>query len=1670
MSSKGKHPNGHIDNLSVVKALDFDNKKKKKENKEKVLSKNDLFELEAKCLYQVGDLAWARMGTYPFWPCIVTRDPSNGIFVKKKLFGRIERDIIHVTFFGDNGRRGWIVDNMLKKFMGLAEFESAREKFTPEDKKRDPRLYAAFFISEKKQSLWNMSVHEAETLFKEPKRLRIDILNDMLEKARSQKTTPKTQKSGKITRTDSDVSLSESLYDTLFSEDDGKTDDSDRSRNKMRNKSLDVSEVVTACLDNMAAKTGITKIQRQSHMDRWLQKAKSKTPEKTYTKPSISMRDNKSMSKQENSKKKKTVSSKDFSKHYSLRRSTYESQNLLPFQNEHDYSKFVPNDVGVDVNNSIVNESDVNDTNIVSAKLESLEDDKEKKHIDVKYEDDILETGSVIANEIVLGSERNSITDSEIDNASLNETINAPFSEITNMDVDSTSDTQDSCFSTEKSTETETSDIDSQSQTDSSVVYNSTAEKNDKNSNGCFSTSSDDSIMSLQSCNIDQLQSGEKHVDHNKDFNYTDDSIDSTYTDISNKVDIDMMNMNGNQGSGKKESIHSLSLQLGTEFNLGSTIHSNNMENSISELSIDEDDIKEMTHTSNNSERDHDEKSIKDSIEKDTSTNDTFITVAELEDSIQNGVVGESLMIEAHKITTSDNNDVSFQSYINFNKSFHEDGNKAKENILIFEDSQSDQESTVNTSSDNDTVAEFPNKNEDSVSDLINQNDHEVYTTLEDKNGVNNAISNKSEVSIDISKSSLEKQHIIDNYDVNLSNLNIKSSHLNDNLSEIDANSNEEHLANKITTISNHINENGYHESDSDFKDGDFDTASVSSEDSLTLVSKTRHRLQLKRNKESKAHKFEDPEFIKYLETSRDALIDEHPELSYDEIVAYLHKSWLYEQSTKTDLKKSDNIDHSNFVKGLDEPVSKKSSNRKTKKPLERYKGMDSYERKRHSERIVSINSEIFHEITSNMPVVVIENQISEEKTTKEVPPINIDNIVVNNNEVEIPQSVTILNNDNISMGIDTVANMENSSTELEKSDSTSNTLALEHSMPFLSEPVSDTKGIEEEKSTESTMKKELDIDTASMDSEASDIPLIHSKLLLKEKPESIKDNNVDIDQDDVEADNASVSSEDSDMVLSKRKQKIKVDKKPGKSVEDPEFIKYLELRQDALIEENPQLTQDEITSYLFKTWLYEENVKHELKKTDEIEQLGLVKGLQDDRLEIAPPKRVKKKKVPRDITDFFDVVPKNKPQRSTVKQYYNEDYFDIEAEIESFEITKDKQEIKSEIVDSPNSEAQKPMAVCTNEGVEYVDQTFEDNVDEVELYFSELTTVKPNIFKGLVREKVCDICESTGNLVKCKSCYGMFHVDCVKKQTEVIDVPVPSRGRKKKKKAGRRPKGLEDTDNHSDDKIQDLSEENIDDFEPESRTVDADVLEAQLSIKMKEMLDNLEPPENYSYSSDEEVDWRDTVPGKCEIVDVKLKLRTTEVLDFSDFKCNNCQKYDVPVCFVCKSAVSKKESIMRQRCHVAHCHKFYHLDCLEHWPQTQFNAGEPSRNNKKISEHFEALTCPRHVCHTCVSDDPRGCKTRFSGDKLAKCVRCPATYHSFTKCIPAGTQILTASHIICPRHYEHRPGKVPCHVNTGWCFICALGGSLICCEYCPTSFHAECLNIDPPEDGYRSS
>jgi len=40
--------------------------------------------------------------------------------------------------------------------------------------------------------------------------------------------------------------------------------------------------------------------------------------------------------------------------------------------------------------------------------------------------------------------------------------------------------------------------------------------------------------------------------------------------------------------------------------------------------------------------------------------------------------------------------------------------------------------------------------------------------------------------------------------------------------------------------------------------------------------------------------------------------------------------------------------------------------------------------------------------------------------------------------------------------------------------------------------------------------------------------------------------------------------------------------------------------------------------------------------------------------------------------------------------------------------------------------------------------------------------------------------------------------------------------------------------------------------------------------------------------------------------------------------------------------------------------------------------------------------------------------------------------------CLPAGSQVLTYSDIICSRHFE--PKTQNFHYNAIWCFICTLG------------------------------
>uniref|UniRef100_A0A4W3J6K7 Histone-lysine N-methyltransferase NSD3 n=1 Tax=Callorhinchus milii TaxID=7868 RepID=A0A4W3J6K7_CALMI len=164
-------------------------------------------------------------------------------------------------------------------------------------------------------------------------------------------------------------------------------------------------------------------------------------------------------------------------------------------------------------------------------------------------------------------------------------------------------------------------------------------------------------------------------------------------------------------------------------------------------------------------------------------------------------------------------------------------------------------------------------------------------------------------------------------------------------------------------------------------------------------------------------------------------------------------------------------------------------------------------------------------------------------------------------------------------------------------------------------------------------------------------------------------------------------------------------------------------------------------------------------------------------------------------------------------------------------------------------------------------------------------------------------------------------------------------------------------------------------------------------------------------------------------------------------FTCMECTTGN-HTCFSCK--VSGK---IVKRCSVNSCGRFYHESCLRSYSTAMFEG--------------KGFRCPLHCCLACLADNREIAKA--TKGRMLRCLRCPTAYHTGEGCIAAGSLVLSNHSIICNNHSSAKKGNRAAlsHVNVSWCFICARGGHLLCCESCPASFHPECLNIEMPEGSW---
>ncbi|KAJ7383124.1 Histone-lysine N-methyltransferase, H3 lysine-36 and H4 lysine-20 specific [Desmophyllum pertusum] len=164
-------------------------------------------------------------------------------------------------------------------------------------------------------------------------------------------------------------------------------------------------------------------------------------------------------------------------------------------------------------------------------------------------------------------------------------------------------------------------------------------------------------------------------------------------------------------------------------------------------------------------------------------------------------------------------------------------------------------------------------------------------------------------------------------------------------------------------------------------------------------------------------------------------------------------------------------------------------------------------------------------------------------------------------------------------------------------------------------------------------------------------------------------------------------------------------------------------------------------------------------------------------------------------------------------------------------------------------------------------------------------------------------------------------------------------------------------------------------------------------------------------------------------------------VIPKGKFICDECVTGN-HCCFVCRQTGNVKQ------CSQPLCTKHYHEDCLKPFKTAKFDG--------------DRFFCPLHSCSTCVSN-----KSSVSRGRMIRCVRCPTAYH-LAGCLVAGCIPVSSQLMVCAKHFFREKNKAHhTHVNVNWCFVCSIGGTLICCESCPAAFHPECISYEGIPEGH---
>ncbi|KAI1287986.1 Histone-lysine N-methyltransferase NSD2 [Halotydeus destructor] len=118
---------------------------------------------EKSAVYGVGDLIWFKGNGFPFWPCMITIDPLEGVYTKND---HNNEPVYHVQYFGNEASRGWTRGaSTVLPFEGLEKFDLVAKASAPSPAKGrggKAKINPKYSVEQRHKKLWTIAVAQAE--------------------------------------------------------------------------------------------------------------------------------------------------------------------------------------------------------------------------------------------------------------------------------------------------------------------------------------------------------------------------------------------------------------------------------------------------------------------------------------------------------------------------------------------------------------------------------------------------------------------------------------------------------------------------------------------------------------------------------------------------------------------------------------------------------------------------------------------------------------------------------------------------------------------------------------------------------------------------------------------------------------------------------------------------------------------------------------------------------------------------------------------------------------------------------------------------------------------------------------------------------------------------------------------------------------------------------------------------------------------------------------------------------------------------------------------------------------------------------------------------------------------------------------------------------------------